>query len=309
MPAFHVARSIVIDVPIQIVRESLIDYRQWPIWSPWLITEPETKVNFSAEQSKAGASYDWSGDLTGKGEMTLKTIADKKLEMDLQFLIPFKSFAEVSFDLQEKDGSTHVTWGLNSKLPFFMFWMINKMKVFIGMDYERGLKMLKEYLETGVVASKININGITTFEPQQYIGIARECSIEEMSSVMSDNFKKLYDFIQDNNLDLKAAPFTIYNTFDIFKQRSNFISAIPVESHINTSSPFISGEIKGGKGLKVTHIGSYQNLGNAWATAISYARNKKIKTQKSPMGIEYYLNDPMETLPEELITEVIVPLK
>jgi len=39
MPAFQVNKLIVINAPIATLRESLMDYKQWPSWSPWLITE------------------------------------------------------------------------------------------------------------------------------------------------------------------------------------------------------------------------------------------------------------------------------
>lgn len=50
MPAFQVKRSIIINAPVNDVKASLIDFRQWPIWSPWLIMEPETKLNYSDVQ-------------------------------------------------------------------------------------------------------------------------------------------------------------------------------------------------------------------------------------------------------------------
>lgn len=45
------------------------------------------------------------------------------------------------------------------------------MKTFIGMDYERGLKMLKEWIETGTVLSKTNARGIETVRPMRMAGI------------------------------------------------------------------------------------------------------------------------------------------
>ena len=57
------------------------------------------------------------------------------------------------------------------------------------------------------------------------------------------------------------------------------------------------------------HKGRYLHLGNAWMTAISFARIKKIKIQKSPVGYEFYLNNPYETSQEELVTEIFIPLQ
>lgn len=310
MPAYNVKRSIVINVAIQKVRDSLTDYRQWPLWSPWLIMEPETKLNYNEKQGEVGAAYDWKGELIGEGAMELSSIADNELEMFLQFEKPFKSTAAVKFELEAHGSAvTNIIWSMDSKLPFFLFWMVNKIKAYIGMDYERGLKMLKDYLETGSVASKIKVDGVQAIESQQYIGLENQCRLADMANTLSYEFKKLKQFMHDNDLSTELAPFTIYISFDIENNSTSFISAIPIDKDITVSSPFIKGEIKGGDALKVTHTGHYEHLGNAWTTVMAYARAKKIKTKKSPVGIEFYLNDPMKTAPEELITEVYLPLK
>ena len=264
MPAYHVARSIIINTPIIKVRESLIDYRQWPKWSPWLIMEAETKLNYSTNQSQIGAGYDWEGELTGKGEMKLKEITENQLKMDLQFTKPFKSTAQVTFDLEEtRNNVTKVTWNMYGNLPFFLFWMVNKMKIHIGMDYERGLKMLKDYLETGDVPSAIKIEGISKLEQQHYIGIKNQCGIRDIGKVMPEDFKKLYHFMEEHGLSIDRIPFVIYQTFDMVRNHTSFITATPVDSAMEVTSPIINGVIDSCEVLTVTHTGSYEHLGNA----------------------------------------------
>ena len=309
MPAYHVTRSILVKAPMKQVQDSLCDYRQWPKWSPWLIIEPEAQLNFNHKQGTIGAAYDWKGELTGEGSMTLANISKNKLEMDLNFITPFKSTAKVSFNLQEAVDGTKITWNMDSKLPFFLFWMVKNIKAYIGMDYERGLRMLQDYLETGSVASKIKIEGVSNLKPQQYIGIANQCTIEEMMNVMPKDFQTVYQFLQDNNLSQEVVPFAIYNTFDIFDKHMQFISAVPIDKEIAVTAPFITGELSGGDALKVTHTGAYKHLGNGWAAAFSFARHKKIKTKKTPVGIEFYFNSPMNTPAEELRSEIVLPLK
>ena len=57
------------------------------------------------------------------------------------------------------------------------------------------------------------------------------------------------------------------------------------------------------------HKGGYEHLGNAWMTAINFARHKKIRTLPQPVGYEFYPNDPTLTPREELITEIYMPLR
>ncbi len=310
MPKLDVSRSIVIQSPIKTVRDSLSDYKQWPKWSPWLIMEPEAELTFSESQGQAGSSYAWQGKITGEGNMVLKSVSTEKLEMDLQFIKPFKSQAKVFFHLQPLDNdSTKVTWIMDSKLPFFMFWMVRSFEAYIGMDYERGLKMLKDYLETGAVPSKIDIHGETTLKGSSYFGLSNECSLEKIDSEMTRDFEKLYEFIEANNLPKEIPPFTLYNSFDLVKRHTDYVVGYPHNDSIELKPNLFKDDYSEQKVFKVTHIGRYDHLANAWSAAISYCRANKIKIKKKPVGFEFYINDP-ETTPEaELITEVLIPLR
>lgn len=309
MPAYHVERSVVIDKPLEAVQNSLRDFKQWPKWSPWLIMEPDAALTYSDRQGQVGANYGWSGVLIGAGSMELTEVHSDALKMQLYFVKPFKSEAKVGFSLEEMEEGTKVTWHMDGHLPFFMFWMTGKMKAFIGMDYERGLNMLKEYLETGKVSSFVHIEGVMPLEEQKYIGIPRSCSIKELGEVMQEDFESLYHFMQNNGISTERIPFTIYNTFDIFHGKTSYVACIPVEEDLEIVNAWVHGTLKKQDTLKTVHKGSYLHLGNAWMTAMGFARMKKIKTLRSPVGYEFYLNDPNETVPEELVTEIYMPLK
>ena len=309
MPGYHLERSIVIEKPIKEVRDSLKNFKEWPKWSPWIIMEPDATLVYSDRQGQVGATYGWSGLLVGAGGMELMEVHDNALKMQINFVKPFKSVADVGFNLEDEGESTKVTWSMDGHLPFFLFWMTSKMKTYIGMDYERGLLMLKEYLETGSVASYVIIEGVVPMQSQSYIGIPRNCTIKELGEVMKKDFDDLYDFMNENNLSTDRIPFSIYNTFDIFKGESNYIACIPVEENVNIESHWVRGNIDAGDALKTMHKGRYLHLGNGWMTAISFARMKKMKMMKSPLGYEYYPNNPNETPEEQLITEIFIPLK
>jgi len=309
MPAYHVERTIIINKPIETVRDSLRDYKQWPRWSPWLIMEPDATLTYSDRQGQVGANYGWSGVLVGAGSMELMEVHEATLKMQLNFVKPFKSTADVGFELEAVEEGTKVIWGMDGHLPFFMFWMTGKMKTFIGMDYDRGLLMLKEYLETGIVASYVHIEGTFPMKEQKYIGIPRSCAIKDIGEVMKKDFEALYAFMEQNNLSMQRVPFSIYNTFDIFKGESSYVACIPLEDALDIDSTWVRGTVEGCDALKTMHKGAYLHLGNAWMTAISFARMQKMKTRKTPVGYEYYPNNPYDTPKEELITEIYLPLK
>jgi len=309
MPKFHVERSIVIEKPIKEVRNSLINFKEWTKWSPWIIMEPDATLTYSDRQGQVGANYGWAGLLIGAGSMELMYVSDHELKMDLHFVKPFKSQADVHFTLKENGDSTKVLWSMDSSLPFFMFWMTGKMKTFIGMDYERGLLMLKEYLETGSVASFVHIDGVVRLEEQSYIGIPRSCDIKDLGKVMKEDFETLFTFMQKHDIYRDKVPFSIYNTFDIFKGTTHYVACIPCENDIELDTTLTRGKLEVLDVLKTTHKGRYEHLGNGWMTAINFARLKKIKVSKNPVGYEFYPNNPAETTAEELRTEICLPLR
>jgi effector-binding domain-containing protein len=310
MPAYHVQRSIEIPKDIDTVRTSLCDFKQWPHWSPWLISEPAVKLRYSDQQGSVGAGYDWEGEMIGAGDLSLQRMTENELEMQLNFRRPFKSKAKVVFELESVgDDATNVSWNLYGKMPFFLFFMTKMMKAYIGMDYERGLKMLKEYLETGDVASTLTLEGIVEWGEGNYIGINNECTFDDIGDVMSADFGKLYECLQLQEQTTDKPPFTIYNEFDPVKRFTRYVVGAPVDQTVKATDGFIRDGSPVQKYLKVTHMGHYEHLGNAWATASAYARAKKIKIKGKPLGVEIYLNDPATTPSEALVTEVLLAIK
>lgn len=311
MTKYHIKRSIDIDAPQSKVAEALADFRQWPVWSPWLIMDRDTKLTYSDEQGKVGSSYAWTGELTGQGDMKVTSMAEDQLEMDLRFIKPFKSKAKVKFDIKALgDDECRVTWHMFGSIPFpISLFVLPQVKSGIGMDYARGLRMLKEYLETGGVASVVEVEKNGVVESNTFLGVPGNGNInKDVGDQVQACFDELMDYLMLNGIETTGPSFVIYNEFSIDSGEMSYICAAPVDPETKPpeGGKVIRGELEAGQAIKVRHTGSYQNLGNAWSTGMSYARYNKIKTQKSPTGIEIYRNNPDDVEPEDLDTEVFL---
>ena len=120
MPKVHINRSILIKAAPEKVFESLIDFRQWAVWSPWLILENRPTVEYAED----GLSYRWSGNRIGEGVMRISSKnPSREVTYDLAFVKPYKSKAKIVFNLVVEGQHTAVTWKMNSSLPFFLGWM------------------------------------------------------------------------------------------------------------------------------------------------------------------------------------------
>ena len=307
MPAIHIERSIDINKKIDEVYKSLLDFNDWLYWSPWLIMEKEAKTVVSED----GRYYEWKGDRIGEGNMTIEREEENKtIDYDLTFLKPWKSKAKVRFKLVENKNHTNIVWMMDSSLPFFMFWMKKSMEAYVGMDYERGLRLLKDFLEKGKIDSTIKVLGEYEFSETNYVGLRSLCDIDELSTNMGNDFGTLEEF-KKNYPDVKTEKtFTIYEKWDIKKKQAAYIACLSVDRvPLDLDSKFITGNIPSTKIFTLRHTGSYKHLGNAWATMMNFEQSKKITSNKKIYPFEHYVSDPREVKEKDLITDVIFAIK
>lgn len=305
MPTTNISRSQLIIAPIDKVRENVVNFRHWEKWSPWFVIEPTTKVVYDKDEK----GYQWNGKYTGEGKMRLKNEKANTIDYNLEFLKPWKSKADVSFVLEEKDENTLATWTMNSSLPWFLFWMKANIEGFVGMDYERGLLMLKDYCELGKIRTQLEFKGIEHFEGCTFVGINNESDFADMEETMGRDFEKLEKYIQDK-YEISGQPFSQYHKWDIRKKTAIYTIGIPVSGEPKKADKgFIIGKLPETKVHKIIHHGSYDFLGGAWSAQESMARGKAFKKNNNIHPFEIYINDPAEVPKEKLITAVCFPVK
>ncbi|MEO1012308.1 MAG: SRPBCC family protein [Bacteroidota bacterium] len=307
MPKTFVSRSITINAPKEKVKNTLSDLHNWRPWSPWLVCEPEAKVDVEED----GRFYKWEGKRTGSGTIKVVQVSEDKIEYDLNFLKPWKSYAKVNFNFTELgDGQTKTEWTMASSLPFFMFWMKKKMEAWIGMDYDRGLRMLKEYIETGSIRSRMEFVGKHAFEGCKYIGIKRTTSFDKIGEVMQKDFGDLKAFVKSKGLDVNGFFFSQYHKFDMVSGSVIYTAGAPVAQIPDVlDAQFVSGDLPKAQFHTVRHHGAYDHLGNAWSASMMMMRNKEFKGVKNYHPVEIYRNDPEDTAPADLITDVSFAIK
>lgn len=305
MPAYHVDRSIRIEAPESRVRSVIENFAEWRHWSPWLCMEPDAQLEFYGTPGQPAHGYSWTGELVGEGGMKLASVAPDELKMDLELIKPFKSKAKVAMEIKSVgENETEVTWNMDGKLPFFLFFMVGMMKTLIGADYARGLKMMKEYVETGEVLSDTEVVGIVDVPGMDYVGVNGEGSMADMSDSFADAMCKLKELT--STFEPSGQPGAVYRNVDLKKQYCKYTAFVPVNDASGAES---AGSIKPCRALKVVHRGSYRHLGNAWSTAMSYQRYKKLKPLRKQFCFELYPSDPETTPEKEIVTEIYVPIR
>ena len=309
MPLFSVEKSIEIAAPRDQVYASVRDFRQWPEWSPWLIAEPECGLVYADD----GKSYTWDGKIIGAGELAIVDESPPgRIDYRLSFFRPFKSINKSSFLFSEQGSGTKVTWTMEGSLPFFLFFMKKMMTAFVGMDYERGLSMLKDKLESGTVPSALVFPGVQAVSGFSFVGIRTQCPISEIGPAMERDLQKVGTWLQGNGTKPSGPPFTIYHKWDMANARTDYTTGFPLTSvPANVPAEYSTGEMSSGQSYQIRHTGPYRHLGNAWSAGYMHARARpKIFAQdKRILPFEIYENDPSEVPENDLITVVHFPAK
>ncbi len=305
MPKVHVSKHTIIDASLEKVHSLTSDFHQRVRWSPWLITDPKATVEVNAD----GSSYTWEGPRVGAGEMHMTSKSDTHMESDLVFLKPWKSKAKTSMSLEKiKDNKTKVTWSMVTKMPFFLFFMKNMMKGLIGMDFERGLTMLKDLSELDAIPSTLDFPSPQDFEGSSYVGIKRKTTIVDMPSVMAADFEKLNTVASE--IDANGLLFSQYHKFDFGSGTVVYTAGLGVKAK-NNNPPIgmISGDLAPASMMTVRHTGPYRHIGNAWSAAQFMVRSKEYKIKRGYHPIEIYRNSPADTPENQLMTDICFALK
>ena len=148
---YSVSREARIDAPPVRIYEQIVDFRNWPHWSPWEDLDPELRRTYSGAESGKGSVYAWSGNRkAGKGHMEIIEAAEpSRVQIDLVFEKPWKARNDTVFTIEPEGSGSRVTWSMTGKKTLMtkamgIFTSLDKL---VGSDFEKGLQQLKATTE------------------------------------------------------------------------------------------------------------------------------------------------------------------
>ena len=144
---YHIEKETKIEGDHQLVYEEVVHFDNFHHWSPWTERDPDMMVTYEGTPGEIGAKYSWEGnEEAGQGSQEIKEISGDTIFMDLVFLEPWESTAEVYYIIEDHGNETRVVWGMHSSMPRplnVMGWFMG-IENAIGKDYEMGLENLQE---------------------------------------------------------------------------------------------------------------------------------------------------------------------
>ncbi len=306
---YEVIRSRVIKASPGAVYAQVVDLKHWGDWSPWLMHEPDSLIEYGSTTSEPDGWYSWSGDHIGAGKMRhVSMVENESIEQALEFYKPMKSKSDVYWRFSPVAEGTEVTWGMRGKMPFLFRWMSRMMDGWVGKDYEIGLAKLAMQSGDNSDPFEIGFSGVIESQEVSYIASHFAGSIDNLQTVMSESFPKVLQAVADNDLEMNGPAFTLYHDFDQKKHQVICDMAVPVTA-IKEVDGFTTGTLPMQVYLRTELAGDYKHLEMAWHSAFSHARMFKHKIKMGKPMVETYVSDVRENQGLDLKTTIDIPLK
>ena len=143
----EVRRTITIDAPRGVVFAQVADLQAYQSWSPWAAADPTMKVVFGDKTVGQGASYTWSGEAAGTGEMTIiEATEPNRIVNELSFGDLGGGTATWTFE--DADQGTLATWTVRTEASGLFAGVFALMAdSTLGPSFEDGLQRLKKVAE------------------------------------------------------------------------------------------------------------------------------------------------------------------
>jgi effector-binding domain-containing protein len=153
------------------------------------------------------------------------------------------------------------------------------------------------------MAAAIEIRKITA---RPYVGIRRTMTHDGIGPACAEIFPRVAQWLAAQGLAPAGPPMVVYHGLNPktgeFDAQPSFFVAAPVRGE----GEITGGETAGGEALCTLHLGPYSSLGETWRTAFAHVQAIERRVTKSSW--ELYLNTPADVPPEQLRTEIYVPL-
>ena len=140
---------------------------------------------------------------------------------------------------------------------------------------------------------------------QPTLTIRTRTSIQDLPQLIGKAYGAIAQYLAQLGQYPAGAPFAAYYNMDM--QNLDVELGFPVAKELPGKDDIKASRIPGGKFAVVMHTGPYPEVSRAYEALAKWIAEKGY--QVTGVAYEVYLNDPMQTKPEDLKTQVMFPLK
>jgi effector-binding domain-containing protein len=140
---------------------------------------------------------------------------------------------------------------------------------------------------------------------QPTLTVRARTPIDGLPELLGESYGKIGAYLAELGEGPAGAPFAAYFNMDM--QDLDVEIGFPVSKQIQGKGDIQASQVPGGKQGVALHTGRYADIAPAYDALTEYVKEQGFE----PTGVsyEFYLNDPEETPPENLQTQIVFPLK
>jgi effector-binding domain-containing protein len=149
---------------------------------------------------------------------------------------------------------------------------------------------------------------VTNQQPQIAAAIKRTAlSMDKIVEAMDNDYTKLMGYIAEQGKQIAGAPYCFYTNASEDYMIFDIELGIPVSEAIPAFGEIYMSQTYEGKALVGTHKGAYKDLEKTYCALMDYAKENSIDLAND--CYDYYLSNPADTPENELLTQVVFPIK
>jgi len=320
--SMEVTHKKVVKAPMASVWEQVVDFKNWPNWSPWAESDTAMVVTYGEKGSRGvGGSYSWEGPVTGVGEMEIREITEnEEIGMDIGFdMGEGMTYSTADMQFKEVEGGTEITWNFNSSgQEDFMERIFNVImpSVLKGM-YDTGLTNLEQAALENPYKPKKEVPmevGVREMEKEGFWYIGDRYTDVTMSDVGQAEYGASYQKIfahlgATGNADkIIQPPMSVTHAYDTETTITTFSVAMKTSQEVDPGTDLECVYIEPHKALVYMHVGDYEGISKSYEKAVQVMLAKGY-TMKLP-SYEVYITDPgTEPDSSKWKTELVIPVE
>jgi effector-binding domain-containing protein len=141
--------------------------------------------------------------------------------------------------------------------------------------------------------------------PQPTLSIRTTTSIKELPQELGKAYGAIGQYMGELGEQPAGAPYAAYFTFTM--ESMDIEIGFPVGGSLPGKGEIQSGEIPAGKIAQTMYTGPYNKIEPAYNALTAFVEQQGYEA--TGVAYEFYLNDPGEVAPEELLTQIVFRLK
>lgn len=315
---FSYERSGVIHASPERIFPFISQFKLGTQWSPYEKADPQMKHVYGGTDGTVGASEDFESDKSGSGRLEiLNLVPNERVEIRLTMTKPFRAENFVVYKLTPERDGTRFSWSMSGDGGFvgkLVRTVIDCEKIVAG-QFGEGIANLKALVESQTKEGSSMAAGTSrpytlTEKPSIAVEAGTAYVYVEKKGSIPANARAAWQEAMKHMQEV-AGQVKILGTMAMYKMKPEGVyrAGMKVDKRpAKMPEGMMYAEVPSARYAKFTMKGAYDNLpkasGQVWETV-----DKTKLDLRDDFAIEQYVNDPSKTPENDLVTEILVPVK